>query len=162
MNIDLSLLLSHNVNEINIDDNYEIPKDYYEKSDILELKNVRICGKITLAFEEEDDKSIESPYIDCDITGTMIIEDSISLEPVDYDFSIKYDDFIEENCINYENLLDIFLFLWENIVLEIPLQYTKVKDLKRFSGDGWRLVNEDELVFENNPFKDLLNDFEKE
>ena len=59
-------------------------------------------------------------------------------------------------------LLDIFQFLWENIVLEIPLQFTKVKDLSKFHGDGWKLVSEDELTTRNNPFSDLLKDFEEE
>ena len=70
--------------------------------------------------------------------------------------------FIEENCIKSKNTLDIFLFLWENIVLEVPLQFTKVEDLSKFHGDGWKLVSEEELVKNNNPFGDLLKDFKEE
>ena len=92
----------------------------------------------------------------------MTIADSISLEPVEYPFSIEYDDIIEENCKKSENVLDIFQFLWENIVLEIPLQFTKVKDLSKFHGDGWKLISEDELKSSNNPFNDLLKDFKEE
>ena len=161
MNIDLSLLHSNTVEEIDISNEYDIPKEYYKDSSVLELKNIKVRGKITYETSE-DDYDVQEDYIKCSIEGKLIIEDSISLEPIDYDFSIEYDDFIEENCKSNENSLDIFAFLWENIVLEVPLQYTKVRDLNNFHGDGWRLISEDELVNTNNPFKDLLNEFEKE
>ena len=76
--------------------------------------------------------------------------------------NILYDDILEENCKKNENTLDIFQFLWENIVLEIPLQFTKVKDLSKFHGDGWKLIREEELITSNNPFADLLKDFKEE
>ena len=60
-----------------------------------------------------------------------------------------------------QNILDIFEFLWENILLEVPLHYTKVKDLHKFRGDGWKLIHEDEIK-NDNPFHDLLKDIEKE
>ena len=76
--------------------------------------------------------------------------------------NLEYDDIIDENCKKRENILDIFQFLWENIVLEVPLQFTKVDDLSKFHGDGWRLIDEDELNKSNNPFSDLLKEFDKE
>lgn len=161
MNIDLSLLHSNTIKEIDISGKYEIPKNYYENTDVLDLKNIMVSGKIYLDADEEDYNELKD-YIKCTIEGILILEDSISLEPVEYPFSIEYDDIIEENCKNNQNSLDIFLFLWENIVLEVPLQFTKVEDLKNFRGDGWRLVSEDEITNSNNPFKDLLNEFEKE
>ena len=102
-------------------------------------------------------------YINCTIKGIMTIKDSISLEPVEYNFETEYDDIIEENCKKSENTLDIFQFLWENIVLEVPLQFTKVEDLSKFHGDGWKLISEDDYKTSgNNPFSDLLKDFEEE
>ena len=92
----------------------------------------------------------------------MIIKDSISLEEVSYPFEIQFDDFLPENYIKNENTLDILGFLWENIVLEVPLRFTKVQDLSKYQGDGWRVVREDERINPNNPFLELLNDFEEE
>ena len=92
----------------------------------------------------------------------MIILDSITLEEVEYPFSIEYDDIIPENSKKSENILDIFEFLWENTVLEVPLQFTKVDDLSKFHGDGWKLISEEELNTRNNPFSDLLKDYDKE
>lgn len=160
MNIDLIPLLIHNVEEIDISGKYNIPESYFEFSDILELNNIEVSGKITLALEENLDDEVE--YISCIIKGIAKVEDSITLEPVDYEFSLKCDDFVDENCKKNENTLDIFEFLWENIVLEVPLQFTKVQDLNQFRGDGWKLVSEDDLTNTHNPFKDLLKNQEKE
>ena len=159
--IDYSLLVSGTVNEIDITNTYTIPKEYFENTDVLALNDIKVEGKIYQDYSEDDPEELVE-YIDCKISGEMIIADSISLEPVEFPFSIEYNDIIEENCKKSENTLDIFQFLWENIVLEIPLQFTKVKDLSKFHGDGWKLISEDELKTSHNPFNDLLKDFEEE
>ena len=161
MDIDLSLLQSQTVSEIDITNKYTLPSEYYKNTDILSLKDVEVVGKIYRSASEDDINELEE-YIKCKIAGVMTIEDSISLEPIEYEFVTEYDDIIEKNCKKSENTLDIFQFLWENIVLEIPLQFTKVKDLSKFHGDGWKLIREDDLVASNNPFSDLLKDFKEE
>lgn len=161
MNIDYSLLVSGSVNDIDISNTYSIPKEYFENTDVIALNEIKVEGKIYQGISEDDPEET-TEYIKCKITGEMTVADSISLEPVEYPFSIEYDDIIEENCKKSENILDIFQFLWENIVLEIPLQFTKVKDLSKFHGDGWKLISEDELKSSNNPFSDLLKDFKEE
>jgi uncharacterized metal-binding protein YceD (DUF177 family) len=156
MDIDLSLLHSNTVSSIDISGNYNIPKEYFINTDVKKLDNIKVEGTITR--RENEDNELDD-YIECKVSGEMILPDSISLEDISYPFSLEYDDIIEENCKKYENTLDIFQFLWENIVLEVPLQFTKVEDLSKFHGDGWKLVSEDELVSKNNPFSDLLKDF---
>ena len=47
MDIDLSLLHSNTVNEIDISGNYNIDKEYLKDSEIKELKEVYVEGKIT-------------------------------------------------------------------------------------------------------------------
>jgi len=155
MDIDLSLLYSKTIEEISISGKYNLPEEYIDKNLVISVEDIAVDGRIYLGSDEED-------RVEATIEGNLIIEDSISLEPVEYPFSIKYDDILEENCKKNENTLDIFSFLWENIVLEVPLQFTKVKDLSKFHGDGWKLVSEDELVKNNNPFSDLLKDFKEE
>ena len=161
MEIDLSLLESGTVDSIDITNKYVLPKEYYENTSILELKDLKVTGNVYRSISEDDIDELQD-YIKCSIEGAMIIEDSISLERIDYPFSIEYDDILEENCKKNENTLDIFQFLWENIVLEIPLRFTKVKDLSKFRGDGWKLIDEDERTTSNNPFSDLLKDFKEE
>ena len=89
------------------------------------------------------------------------IADDISLEEVLYPFSIEYNDILDENLKNNQNTLDLFEFLWENIVLEVPLKFTKVTNLSEFHGDGWKLVSEEENSHEHNPFSELLENFDK-
>ena len=155
MDIDLSLLHSNTKDEINLSGIYNIPDEYIDKNIVLALKNIEVDGRIYIGEDQAD-------RIDCTIKGNMLLLDSISLEEVNYPFFIKYDDILEENSKKNQNTLDIFSFLWENIVLEVPLQFTKVEDLSKFHGDGWKLVSEDELIKNNNPFSDLLKDFKEE
>ncbi len=161
MDIDISLLHSRTKEEIDITNKYTIPKEYFENSSVLEIKDINVTGKVYMSSSEEEIEE-DTDYIKAKIEGNIILEDSISLEPVEYPIMIEYDDILEENCKKSENILDIFQFLWENIVLEVPLQFTKVQDLSKFHGDGWKLVSEDDLVKENNPFKDLLKDYKEE
>ena len=161
MNIDLMPLHSHTVNKIDITSLYTIPETYFGTTGVKRLENIKVDGYIYLS-PSEDDINEEVDSINCKIEGNMVIEDSISLEPVEYPFSIEYDDKIEENCKKSENTLDIFSFLWENIVLEVPLQFTKVKDFSKFRGDGWKLVSENELTNNNNPFSELLDKMKEE
>ena len=153
--IDISSLHNGTKDSIDISGTYEIPKEYYEKTDVYSIENIEVIGNIS-----KDEEDIDS--INCTIKGSMKIQDSISLEEVDYPFLIEYDDIIPETSKKSKNILDIFQFLWENIVLEVPLQFTKVDDLSKFHGDGWKLISEDEYHHQNNPFSDLLKDFDKE
>ena len=159
MDIDLSLLHSNTVPEIKLDNTYKMDNSYYKDTDIKNLSDIKVKGSI---IRKENQDNELSDYIECTIEGEMIIPDSISLEDVNYPFTIEYNDFIYNNHLKSENILDILAFLWENIVLEVPLQFTKVSDLSKFHGDGWKLVSEDELKKDNNPFSELLKDFEKE
>ncbi len=162
MNIDLSLLHSQTVDEISIDGIYTLPKEYLTEASVLKVENLQVTGKVYMG-EAVDDLDEMVDYIKATISGTLILEDSISLEPLEYPISVEYDDILEENCKKNENTLDIFQFLWENIVLEIPLQFTKVEDLSKFHGDGWRLISEEELnKADNNPFSELLKDYKEE
>lgn len=161
MDIDLTALHAHTVTRIDITNIYSIPNTYFGTTGVKKLDNIIVTGYVYLTTSEED-ISEEVDSINCKIEGNIVIEDSISLELVEYPFTIEYDDIIEENCKKNENTLDIFQFLWENIVLEVPLQFTKVKDFSKFKGDGWRLVSENELTTTNNPFSELLDKMKEE
>ena len=85
----------------------------------------------------------------------MKINDSITLEEVWYPFDIQIDEKLDEFVEKDKKHLDIIEFLWQDIVLEVPLRYTVVSNYDEYHGDGWKLVSEEELG--NNPFKTLLN-----
>ncbi len=156
MEIDLSLLHSKSIKDLKIEEVYNLPKEYYENYEgVISIDEIKVNGVITITEDEKE-------YFEVEVNANLIIEDSISLEPVNYPIFIEYNDLIEENCKKNQNTLDIFQFLWENILLEIPLNFTKVKDLSKYNGDGWKLISEDELKKETNPFADLLENFKEE
>lgn len=157
--IDLSPLHNNRVEEIVITNTYDIPKDYIYEDLVIEANNIKVDGKIFL--KEIDESDYLDDYLECTIKGIIKIKDSITLDPIDFNIDIEYSDFIEENYKKDENTLDILRLLWENIVLEVPLQFTKVEDLSKFHGDGWKLISEEELKHSSNPFSDLLKDFDK-
>ena len=105
--------------------------------------------------------------LDLLLEGTMVLPCSITLQPVDHNFSVEiqgiYTEMMEE-IENFdkkiENTLDIFPIIWENILMEIPIKVTcpEATDLK-LSGDGWKLVTEEDLEKTTSAFdklKDLL------
>lgn len=154
MIIDLTELVIKSIDELFIEKDFSFPKEYLVNSEILDLKDTKVSGYITL--DEEG-----YPNLDLDLTGTMILSDSISLEEISYPFSIKIDEKMEEKLENVTNTIDIIDVLWQNIVLEVPLQLTKVEDFSQYQGEGWRLVSEEDLNKKNNPFsnlKDLLGE----
>ena len=148
MEIDLSSLYSGIDDYIEVDSFVTFDKEKYHHSDIIELKDVWVNGTISINSSDE---------LECNfkVKGDMILEDSISLKEINYPFTCEINEKIEENDENFENRLDILPILWENIVLEVPLRFTKEEDLSKFSGDGWRIISEEELKNKNNPFNDL-------
>ena len=146
--IDLTLLYSGGLDSISFDGCYNIPKEMYCNSDIIDLSDVEVSDSVIKIIEDDF-------YIKMQINGKMTIKDSITLEDVFYPFSIEIDDKLTEFVENNENSLDIIEILWQNIVLEVPLRYTEVSDYEKYQGDGWKLVSEEDLV-NKNPFNTLL------
>lgn len=156
MEIDLDRINSGIVNEITFCDDVIFNDDLIDNIDIKSLDDVKINGKIYKNSSEEF-------ILDGTLTGNMHIEDSISLDDVVYPFSIDIHENIEENLENNQNTIDIIPILWQNIVLEVPLRYTKVNDYSNYSGDGWKLISEDEPRDKaDNPFLELKEKFKEE
>ena len=162
MNIDLTRLVTNLCEEIDVDSKISIPVDLVCSSEIRALKDTYFKGIVTRLYDEG--YSIEGV-----LSGTMVLADAITLEDVDYKFSTniseEFDEFgtkTENNLKIVKNTLDITEFLWQNILVEIPLKVVseKNKDLK-LEGDGWRLITEDELSLgsSNSPFSELEEKF---
>lgn len=146
MKVNLNLL------PIEINDSFIIPKEYWENTGIINLPSVSVSGKILA-------DSVNNTKINLDVSGVMYLLDAYTNEPVEYPFTIKIDEILEENDENLQkneekskNILDIIEFLWENIVLEVPISYSKEKDV-HLSGDGWQLNGEENR--ENSEFMKL-------
>ncbi len=151
------------LDELNIKKSIEInePVLYDDKIDtrIKGLENAYVKGSI-----EEREGII---YLNLNFEGDMLIIDSITLEEVPYHFSIDIAenlDTLEENYANvYEksqNTLDLKELLWENIVLEVPISFTKSENA-HLKGEGWELKNEEEKSAGIDPRLEKLKDLLK-
>ncbi len=154
MFVDLSKIINESIARINLDSKVEIPKELYSSSEILDLKDLNFKGEVEYIEGEITIKGI--------LDGIMVLEDSISLEPIDYHFQAEIDEEIEENLEKSTNILDITEILWQNIVLEVPLKLTNVSNFDEYHGDGWCLISEDSIENTNNPFKELKDMLRKE
>lgn len=154
MIIELEELKCRNTDKIIINEDVNFNEEYLMDSGIKSLKNVHFNGEI----KEDSDTTINLSGL---LEGVMVIEDSISLDDVDYEFSCEILENIDEILENNQNTIDILDILWQNIVLEIPLKYTEVEDLSKYQGDGWKVISEDE-VKGNNPFSILRENMKEE
>ena len=121
--------------KIDINEKPIYDESYLSLTNIKDLKNVEANGFV---FQNE----VDELKIRITCKGTMYLEDSITLDVIPYDFEFEYDDDIPENCIKNENMLDINEFLWQNIVLEVPMRFTS-HDAEGLAGENWKVKNED-------------------
>ena len=154
MFVNLEELNSGIKEEVTFSDSVNFDEEIFKNTDIKKLEDTIVTGKI---YKDASGEFI----IDASITGKMHLEDSISLEDIVYPFSVNIEENIEEILGNDENTIDILPILWQNIVLEVPLKYTKVEDYSNYSGDGWKLVSEKDIKT-NNPFLELKEKYKEE
>ena len=139
--VDLTLLYSRYVNEIELDNKYKIPKEYYENTEILDLTDIDVHdGKI----ENENDDFV----LKMNVSGKMKINDSITMEEVWYPFNIEINENLEEFNEKNKNSLDIIEILWQNILVEIPSKVRATDEDIELSGDGWRVISEEKYIEE--------------
>ena len=152
MLIDLNLL---NIkDEIKIDEEVTFPKEDLDKAKILDMKKVKVTGKII--------PDLDDYQIDINIKGKMILPCSLTLEEVEYPFDINVIENLSEIDENYkksEKTIDILPIIWENILMEIPMRVISpnAKNMKT-KGNGWELITDSESKGNNSlaKLKDLL------
>ena len=97
MDIDLTLLHSQTVKEVDITNSYTIPSNYFENTSVLKIEDIKVEGKVYMNASEDDEEEL-TDYIEASIKGDIILSDSISLEPVSYPVSIEINDILDQNC----------------------------------------------------------------
>lgn len=161
--IDLSKVNSEN--SIEIDTILSFDDEYISNTPIKRLDNVSVKGRIYYSITEEI-------VIDVVVKGSMLLLDAVTLEEVNYPFTIHIDEVINENnenfqeySLNLSNSLDIMSFLWQNIVLEVPIRVKKDENKKiSLKGEGWELIDENTKKIDPSmsPFAALLDKERKE
>ena len=150
MRIDLTNILANIVSAININEQVIIDDEMLKTSNIRRLDNTMFKGRI---FKDYEDNLV----LEGNITGTMVLPDDITLKDVNYEFKSEIFEYIEEVFTIDKNSIDILDYLWQNILVEVPLKVrTEEDDNITLKGDGWRLITEEELNNRSNrPFSDL-------
>lgn len=148
MQIDVTKLLTNSIYSLEITGNVNIPKSMLSNSRINDLINITIDGNIY--FNEANDL-----ILDAKLSGIMVLKDDITLVPVDYTFETQFEEILNKS----ENILDITDILWQNILVEIPSKVRATSEDINLSGNGWRVLSEEEYQKErskiNNPFSNL-------
>ena len=156
MTYDLLRLKNNIDKEINISLTHSFDEDYIKDTDLIELNDVNINGRIYK-------NALGDIELELRVEGVMILPCAITLEPVDYPFFIDIEGEINEIreefeifSENYENTLDILPIIWENILMEIPMKVVSptAKDIK-LKGDGWALITDEDEV--SSPLSELGN-----
>ncbi len=152
-------MLNLNILPIYLDEDVFFDPKYYENTAVVDLKDFHIKGVIKYNLGDE----IE---IDLHVTGKMYLVDAITLERVIYPIDLKIQENLsetgDESAKYYEkskNTLDKLEFLWENIVLEVPISFTSSPGVS-MSGDGWELNGGYDEEDKNTPLA-KLNDLFK-
>ena len=149
--------LNNNIDKsIPIDLTYSFNKEEISGTDLLKLDDVKIEGEL---FKN----SLGNIELNCYVEGIMVLPCAITLNPVDYPFSLEISGEINElleelgeNRINFQNTIDIFPIIWENILMEIPMRVVSdgaYSDIK-MSGDGWSFQTEEEKKI--SPLSELM------
>ena len=135
MKFDLNSL--NTKDKIIIDSKVTFPKEDLEKAKILDMDEVSVQGEIRNNQEES--------ILNITVKGKMILPCNLTLEPVDYPFSLEIDENLNETIKNSQKTIDILPIIWENILMEIPMRVIspKAKDMKT-KGEGWELITDSE------------------
>ena len=159
MEIDITKLKSGLARTISIDETYSFNEEELKNSGILKLDNVKITGEISK-------NSLDDYNINIIVKGTMVLPCSVTLKPVDHEFTAEISgnltEMLEEfaeNSKNGQKSIDIFPIIWENILMEIPIRIVSddISDVKT-KGDGWELITDEKETVNPNlaKLKDLL------
>ena len=148
MQIDITKLLTHYIDTIEINEEVIIPNNILGNSLITKLENIKLDGELFL--NEDDNLNLTGK-----LKGIMILKDDITLEPVKYNFETELEEILEKS----KNILDITDILWQNILVEIPSKVRSTDEDINLEGDGWRVISEEQFNKErnksNNPFANL-------
>ena len=155
MNINLTKLLCNQTDEIVINEEIDIPKEYLN-DDIRDISKVSVNGSIT------NDGYMLSLRLNIKCILTLIC--SISLKDVKYDVDIDIEEEIsEENDENMKilnNSIDLLPIIWQNILMEIPIKVVSPDiEEKNIYGDGWKFITDEEEEKEIDPRLSKLKDY---
>lgn len=129
------------------------------KKPLLELKDIHVKANIFLDHDLIN--------VSLEIKGNAVVECAYTLSPVDYplNFTESIDISDDETNIDAyyvkENVVDLNPIIYDLIVGEIPTRVIKKGAKLNKSGEGYRVLSEDELNKEHEEKKEFNSAFDK-
>ena len=141
-----SELAAGNTLNVEFDEAPEISEEYFRNnSRINSVKDVRVQGR---GFLDEENDCFRASLA---ITGTMLVPDAVSGEEIEYPFETESEEVyafgpsVEDGVRTAEgDVVDLLEAVIDDIVLEVPMQYSITAPEDYPSGDGWRVITEEE------------------
>ncbi len=159
MKVDISKLIYSDTYKIPIDGEINVLEENLVNTDIRRISPVKVKGFISNNEEEYE--------LDVVVSGTMVLPCARTLKDVNYPFNIEINEIIGENSDNsleiIQNRVDIFPIIWQYILMDVPLRvlHPDAKE-ESLSGDGWRLITDDDKKEVIDPRLAKLKEFYKE
>ncbi len=142
----LADLLQSNSGNVSFDEDIEIDASAFaNNSRINSVKDVHVSGHGYL--DEEENRF----YVQLNVSGTMIVPDAITNEEIEYPFETDSDETyvfeeVDEDGVRFvtNEVIELLPAIIDDIMLEVPLQVTNASESDYPSGDGWRVITEEE------------------
>ncbi len=142
----LADLLQSNSGNVSFDEDIEIDASAFaNNSRINSVKDVHVSGHGYL--DEEENRF----YVQLNVSGTMLVPDAITNEEIEYPFETDSDETyvfeeVEEDGVRFvtNEVIELLPAIIDDIMLEVPLQVTNASEGDYPSGDGWRVITEEE------------------
>lgn len=126
----------------------------YEKDTFKNISNLNDVRDIEIKGKGHYNESTNQLYVDYSLRGVMVLPCAISLEDVDYPFEISnkvifafYKPNEDEDVVEAKrDTADLNPIIFQDIILEIPAKIVKEGAVLKQSGNGWRVINEDDIA----------------
>ncbi len=132
----------------NFDEMLTFPSEvFHNLSQINGLKDVHVTGHGRL------DVKNRQLYVDFTVNGQMILPCAVSLEDVEYPFNIEsnvtfafYKSKDGEDVVEARrDTVELTPVIFQEIMMEVPMRVVKTGATLKTEGNGWKVLNEQEM-----------------
>ena len=118
---------------------------FRNNSRINSVKDVRVQGR---GFLDEENDCFR---VFMTVSGTMLVPDAVSGEEIEYPFETESEEVYAFGPSDEDGVrtaqgdeVDLLEAVVDDIILEVPMQYSVIDPEDYPSGDGWRVITEEE------------------
>ena len=119
------------------------PEFFRNQSRINSVKDVRASGRAF--YDAENDRL----FVTLSVAGTMLVPDAVNGEEIEYPFETESEEIYaflptDEDGVRIvtDGTVDLLEAVVDDIILEVPMQYSTAAPEDYPSGEGWRVISE--------------------